>query len=632
MKRIFITSIVTLAMVVVSASVAQALTGYTFENNLTVGSTGTDVSTLQQFLLDSGYDIPALSSGVAQKGYFGSQTLAAVKLYQAASGIINTGFVGPLTRGALNGTSGAISGGGASCPAGYTCTANNPLPVVNCPVGYTCTANPGTVVTPGAPLVMDGTDGSITASLSSYASNNTIKKGETKDMVAVKLQATAAPVSVTRFDVRFNTRPWLYFSTVTLKDSTGTVIATKNLSSASDATEITVGSDYLVRFEGINVVVTPGTDQILVVSGTVLSTTDKLTSDVSVIVSVPNSSIRTINGKGYTDSLGLGTVATSGTSGRTMTLSSTGSTGNILVKLSSTSPDNRIVTTSSSGETTGVVLGKFDFKSENRTSTLNTLTFTLSNNGSGLSTMLKRVYITDGSQTVQTDAVPDGTDVASTSLVFSNLSFDLTQDEWKTITISADVADQDDFTAGTTLIASTTVNNTNIVGIDSNYTTVTATGANVVTSNTITFLKAGASVTAPVVTVTNVDNGSSAVVKKSVVFKYNFNNTGTTDLYVAVDPYRAFATSTTLAATTTTFDSLSGGSAQNQDSATVYIVPAGTSRAFTLSGVIDTTRDNSDKSGEIKITAVYFGDDTTNFQESNVNFGLDLLTSGVQTF
>ena len=624
MKKIFITSAIALALILGSAASASAV----FSSPLTIGSKGADVTALQTWLITNNFDIPAISSGAATKGYFGQQTKMAVVKYQTSVGLPSTGFVGPLTIAKLNGVA-----------AGTMATA----PACN-PVYYNCTPVAGVtpvVVAQASPLVMDGTDGSITASLSSYAGNNTIKKGETKDLVAVKLQATAAPVSATRFDVRFNTRPWLYFSTITLKDSTGTVIATKNLSGSADATEITVGSDYLVRFEGINAVITPGTDRTFVVSGTVLSTTDKLTSDVTVIVSIPSSSIRTINGKGYTDSIGLGTVAVSGTSGRTITLSSSGSTGNILGKLSAVSPDNRIVTVSTSGETQGVVLGKFDFKSENRASTINTLTFTLKDNGGNRTfpTMFKRVYLSfDGGTPVQADSV-------ATSSVFSNLTLALPQDAWKTVVITADVAQSDSTNTyiipGAMASSTITVNTTNIVGIDSNFTTVTASAGNVVSSNDITFLVAGASVTAPAVTVSDVDNGTSAAVKKNVSFKFTFNNTGTTDLYLTTDPYRAVATSSTIAttsqtitATTTRFTILSGGESQNGDSASVFIVSAGKSRAFTLSGIIDRTRDQESiaPAGELKITKVYFGDDTTNIQESNVNFGLTALTTGQVVF
>ncbi len=597
-------------------ALTSVVAAQTFSTNLTVGSTGADVVALQTWLVANGFNIPAVSSGAAAKGYFGSQTQSAVKLYQASKGIPNTGFVGPLTRAALN-------AGGAVAVA----------PAVGCPVGYTCTPTPGTAVTPvnpGTPLVMDGTDGSLTVSLSSYASNVTAKKGETKDMVAVKLQATAAPVSVTRFDVRFNTRPWLYFSTITLKDSNGAVIATKNLVGPADATEITVGTDYLVRFEGINAIVTPGTDRILVVSGSVLSTTDKLSSDVSVIVSVPTGSIRTINGKGYTDSLGLGTVAVSGTTGRTVTLSSSGSTGNILARISPNTPATRIVTTSTNGETTGVILGKFDLKSENRSSTINTLKFSLKDNGGNKdwATIIKRLYVSDGTQTVQVDAV-------ATSSVFSNLTFELPQDQWKTITLTADIADQDDFANGAMASTTLTVNTTNIVGIDSNFTTVTASGANVVATNESTFLQSGASVSNLVATAVLNDNGTSKSRAATIAFGFVFNNTGTSDLYISANPSVALATSSTIsratstvftAALVTTDPGTRAGDSGALTNSGYYVIPSGTSRGFLFSG----TSNNADTDqtaglNSTSVTRIYFDDDTTGLQEFSINFGLEKL-------
>jgi len=606
MKKIFISSIVALALVLGSASNAQAA----FTTYLTVGSTGADVTALQTWLIANGFNIPAIASGAATKGYFGAQTKAAVVKYQASVGLPATGFVGPLTIAKLNGSAGTVAMTPVTCPAGYTCT---PLPGT--------TVNPVVVVSPQG-VVPAGTDGSITVSLSSFAGNNTIKKGETKDMVAVKLQATAAPVAVTRFDVRFNKRPWLYFSTVTLKDSNGAVIATKNLSGASDATELTVGTDYLVRFDGINAVVTPGTDRTLVVSGTVWSTTDKLTSDVDVIVSIPDNSIRTINGKGFTDTIGLGTVAVSGTSGRTITLSSSGSTGNIVGRVAPTTPADRIVTTSTSGETNGVVLGKFDFKSENRASTINTLKFTLNDNGNNKpwSTIIKRLYVKTPTQTVQVDSV-------ATTSTFSNLTFNLAQDKWETVELIADIADQDDFANGAMASTSITLNTTNVVGIDAGFNTVTVTSGTP-TSNDITLLATGASVSAM--------SASSAVnlvnnypVSATIGFTFTFNNTGTTDLYIAKEANTALATSSTVgvaaSSTLNSSQTVTSPSSLAGDTATVWIIPSGTSRTFYYTGLIQGRGRGVGRNESTSITKVYFDDDTSGLQEFNIDFGLEAL-------
>ena len=606
MKKVLIASGIALFAI---ASIAGAQ-GYTFNTNLTVGSTGADVVALQTWLIASGYSIPSIASGAASKGYFGSQTQTAVKAYQASKGIPSTGFVGPLTRGALN--------GGASAPV-----------AVSCPAGYVCTAVGGTSVIPGVPTTLDNSDGSLTVSLSSYASNVTIKKGETKDMVAVKAQATAGSVAVTRFDVRFDKRPWLYFSKVTLKDSAGVVIAEKNMSASTDATEITVGSDYLVRFEGINAIVAPGTDRIFVVSGSVLTGTDKLSTDVNINVSVPTGSIRTVNGKGFTDSLGItGTNFTAGTTGRLVTLSGTGSTGNILARVSPTSPAQKIQTTSTSGQTEGVILGQFDFKSENRDSTINTLTFTLKDNGGNkpFSTVYKRVYLSVDGTTYQVDSV-------ASSSVFSNLTINLPMDTWKTVTLKADVADQDEFTNG--MVASTTmaVSASTIVGIDAGYNVTTSSGGNTITSNDVTFLQSGASITDQLATAVLNDNGTARAVSATITFRFTFNNTGNTDLYVSANPSLALATSSTIAtaASTTIPVSLVSASPSNVsgDSAVTtnagyYIIPSNTSRTLIYSGTLDNTNGTAGLQSA-SVTKVYFDDDTTGLQEFNINFGLEKL-------
>lgn len=554
--------------------------GYAFNTNLTVGSTGADVVALQDWLASKGFlSIPAGTS----KGYFGQLTKSSVASYQASVGLPSTGFVGALTRAKLNAS------------------------------GSVVTPTPGT---PNTPVVgLDNTDGSITASLSSYVgTGTTLKKGETKDLIAIKLQATAGKVSVSRFDVRFNVRPWLYYSKVTLKDTDGNVIATKNISSAADATEITVGSDYLVRFENVNAVVTPNIDKVLVVSGTVLTTTDKLTSDVSVTVSVPANSIRTTNGQGYTDSLGDSTFT------RTVTLSSTGSVADINVRISPNTPVQRIVTTSTSGQTNDVVLGVFDFKSKNNSSTLNTLKFALKNNNSnGFPVIYKNLRLYDGSTVYNVDSV-------ATTSTFSNLTINLPEDEWKSLTLKADVADQDDFTNGTIASTSITVNTTNIVGIDSNYTTVTANGANTVASNDATFLQNGGSVTNTSASYSIINNGSSASVAASVKVGFTFNNTGSNDLYISKTAGLALATTSTIATAASSTLTLiqTTPSTVAGDTSTVYVIPSGTSRTFAIDGAIN-NKNGTQGLQEFKVTKVYFADDTTNVQEFNVNFGLENL-------
>jgi hypothetical protein len=72
----------------------------TFSADLTLGSSGADVTALQNWLISKGYSIPAGATG-----YFGAQTQAALARYQAAEGISPAaGYFGPITRAKVNAT------------------------------------------------------------------------------------------------------------------------------------------------------------------------------------------------------------------------------------------------------------------------------------------------------------------------------------------------------------------------------------------------------------------------------------------------------------------------------------------------------------------------------------------------
>ncbi|HUQ30230.1 MAG TPA: peptidoglycan-binding protein [Candidatus Paceibacterota bacterium] len=87
-----------------NTAIAPASTGkvlgseiFHFLKDLRFGTNDSDVAELQKFLVAHGFPIPSSITT-----FFGSQTLTAVKAYQTAHGIPATGFVGPLTRAALN--------------------------------------------------------------------------------------------------------------------------------------------------------------------------------------------------------------------------------------------------------------------------------------------------------------------------------------------------------------------------------------------------------------------------------------------------------------------------------------------------------------------------------------------------
>ena len=168
-------SLLTLSTAVVSAQTADYAPAGTpstscvsLTTNMGHPSRSNDVTTLQDYLIKTGY------MTVESTGYFGLITQNAVINYQIAHGIEGTGYVGPLTRAAIQtescgttanaGTAGTtIAAGSVVCRAGQTCTRTVPAvaPAV-CPLGYTCRPQTGTVSTvptyvPGSLSNMYGT-------------------------------------------------------------------------------------------------------------------------------------------------------------------------------------------------------------------------------------------------------------------------------------------------------------------------------------------------------------------------------------------------------------------------------------------------------------------------------------------
>ncbi len=572
-------------------------TSSNFSRSLTVGSRGSDVTALQTILASKGYLM------VSPTGYFGSLTRRALAAWQAAAGISPAvGYFGPITRAylATNGSLTVVTTSTPGCPAGA---------MFNYMTGAACASTP--VVTTGGTWTPDGTDGSITLSYVSYApASQTLKKGDTnKPLISVKLQAVNGKTAVTRMDVHFSERPWLDFGSLNLTDASGNILATKTLTGASDVTEVTVGSDYLVRFDNISpIVVTPGNDMIVAVAGNVLAASDKITGQ-SVYVAIPAGSIRTINGKNYTDSIGLssgqGSAPVNGT-GNVVVLSSTGSKGAIYTRIDPTSPATKTtVVTSANQVKTGVTLGVFGLKSQNQNSTINGLAFNLNDNTNvAPGTIYSNVRLSVNGQTYGSNAItvvgsnPPGT---ATTTTFSNLSIPLSQDAWVPVTLLADVqSGVTGVSASSTLVAS------GIVGVDSNYNTVDVTNAGNQTSTDNVYTTSGISVTAPTASIGSCTGATNTTSnnKCTVTMSFTVTNVGNNDIFISKTPSIALATSSTPATASTTLQSINLAAGAG-DTTQAYDVTSGGSRTFTYQGTFSQIAGGGFES--FKIAAIKFG-------------------------
>jgi peptidoglycan hydrolase-like protein with peptidoglycan-binding domain len=456
MSKTFKVAIVALAIVAFGATANAA-----FNTNLTVGSTGADVSALQSWLISKGFAIPSISSGAASAGYFGAQTKAAVVAYQTSVGLPATGFVGPLTRGILNGTSVPSTPVAASCPVGYTCTAKP---------GTTAPATPST----GA---LAGTDGTISAvnKLSQF-NNEEVGDGQTEvKVVGFEVEASKeGDIALKSINITFDgssntgsTRLNQYVEEVSVyqgskkvgssssddfnKDNSGVYSKTITLANA------TVKSDATEKFY-ITVDAVSNLD-----SGDISGSNDAWSVDINNIRYEDGSGV--VSTDSDTGDLGgsLDNVALSFVSFAT--------TANTELKFStdSSSPDAGIIVIDDTSDTDNVTLLVGKVKVEGESDVLvDTFPVTLTTTADSIAAVTGSLTLKiDGeefSETVSLNSVQTG------SVTFDNLDLNLTAGKTYTFTVLADINDTNnsgvtatDFDEGDTLTASFTASNRNVL-------------------------------------------------------------------------------------------------------------------------------------------------------------------------
>ncbi|MEK7609808.1 MAG: peptidoglycan-binding domain-containing protein [Patescibacteria group bacterium] len=440
----------------------------TFTFNLSVGSTGDNVVALQTALISAGFNIPAITvSGVA-KGYFGSQTLAAVKLYQAAHGIPNTGFVGPLTRAALNG------GVSVACPAGLVCTPNIPV-AVNCPVGYTCTPIGGGTSVTGGGITTIGVEGSISAVQTNAGLSSAIYEGQTNvPVLAAKVTASLSDIRIERVKLDLGTATTIWnkiYSKIYVTDDTGAVLASSDLNSS---TAVLSASNYYVTIGGMNYVIAKGATKVLTIRVDVRPSIDSTDIDTETYtIRFAANGIRGVDGAGiaqYTPA-----AATDITRAQNVDATLTDS-ATLTVSLNSSTPlkhDIIAADGSSDNEQSKLPVLTFDVKADKDNVTLTTIIVTLTGSGTGGATSTT-AYLFDGSTEIGNASVAA---TSKATITDSNGIITIPAGTTKTLTVKADITSANGTIANVVaaIAATTDITAVNSIG-DSVTVSGTATG------------------------------------------------------------------------------------------------------------------------------------------------------------
>jgi|GEM_PF-6279649 hypothetical protein len=656
--------------------------------DLTVGSTGSAVTCLQQNLIAAGYSIPAGATG-----YFGAQTKAAVSSWQAAAGVSPAaGYFGPISRAAWSnstsmggGTStvaGCAAGAmfssttGASCtststvagcapgamfssttgqscgtsttttlPAGCTSTAGfSPTTGVSCSTGVTTTTG-GTGV---GYLTQVTSLGDITSSLN--AGNPAV------NVVGFSAHATNGNVTVQRVQALFTicggtvltTYPSgasgtasfcsngvdnqsvnlnRYVSDISLWDGS-TEIADVNPSTAGSFT----GRTWTILFPGLSAVIPANTTANFHIQVTPLASVGTTETGQPIVVSIPLNGINAVGSDGIQGTYGPGID-------QQFTVS-TANVGTLTVSTASDNPNASLVAVGSS-TTTGVKLLAFNLQAKNQPLTVTQLNASVGVNAGSVNVnnVLNTLYLEDSSGNVI--ASKTGSSGTYNAINFQNLNVTIPEGTTAEYWLVADIKGDQSYSDGATIVASTSASGWTVT--DANGATVNPSSAAL--GNTQTLSAAGISVALGTPTATDVSttiSGQGDTGNYSIPFTVT---AGSSDIWVsgvvgasgvatAGDINFATTSTSNIAVTNQGVANLSvqpqvGGSTSGDvtspASSIAYKVPANTARTFTLN--VTYTATATGYTG-LQLVSIYYGTSAA----QAVSTGASLYNSNITTF
>ena len=571
----------------------------TFTRDLTIGSTGADVTELQTWLIGKGFSIPAGATG-----YFGTQTRAALAAYQASKGIVPAaGYFGPITRGNVN----ALIGAGTGTTTG----------------GGTTTG------------ALQGGSGTLSNVDTLGDVESDLHEGDSVTKV-IGFEATAkdSDIAVQRLDVEFDISGTTGSANIDrYVDSVAVYQDGKKLASLDGSAGDKNGRDWTFRFSDLNGVIREGDTSDFYVEVTPVSGIGSTEDGVTVTASFPTDAIRANDAENVSE-----TYTPSGDSTNDFTVSSA-TNGNLSLSEASDNPDTTVVKGDTSNTTDGVTLLSFNLKAKNQDVTLNDLPVGLTVTGtSNVGDVIQNVALMQGSKTLETKTVTSSG--SSAQVVFDNLSNQvINSGDSQNYTVVATVrklgtgSSGTSFDAGDTIVATTSASAA-WDAEDRNGNTVNPTGS--VTGGVVTFQTTGITVTKTDASYTKTvgqNAGEGDQTQYSISFKVT---AGDDDLYIdrsiqkTLNPSVAgggiaWATTTSSNANVTNagVTNFSAADSNSGDTGTSFKIPSGTTRTFTLNVTLTATATGFTG---VQLTGINYDTD------SNTNDSALYYTANLDTF
>ena len=407
-------------------------TGTAITSNLTIGSTGSQVVTLQSALVAQGHLV--MPVGVSM-GYFGSLTKAAVAKWQAANGVAPAvGYFGPLSRAKFNAT---VSVGATGTVPGAT-------------VGSGTTVVVGSIATPGV-------EGSITVSVNPSPATGTklYENEKMKQVMGIKLEAKTSDIRIERIKVDLdnvtsgNADNEVYrkiANKIYVMDGS-TVLGSMALNTS---TVVEDGANRFITIAGMNFVVPKDSTKVLYLALDANSTWDSAYDNDSWTLGIPVDGVRGIDGANI-NQYGPSTAFTREfTSAADLVDSAT-----MAVSLNTDTPKTQAVickASSTTDECDELEVARFNFKSTKDTVKVTDFVLDLVRGGTTSTATSTTAYIYDGSTLVGSASVA-GTALETMTATFSDIDWLVPADTTRVLSVKLDIRDAG--LLNTTFVAST---------------------------------------------------------------------------------------------------------------------------------------------------------------------------------
>lgn len=365
-------------------------TCYVWNGNLTIGSTGPDVTTLQNYLTGTGHF--SFSGGAT--GYFGPITQAAVAAWQAANGVAPAvGYWGPISQAKYTSLCGTTGGDGD---------------------GDTDSGD------------LEGEEGSFKDfELLGDPSSETVYEGDDQQVIGWKYEAQDSDLRTERVRIRFDAtstsdnKPWKWLDEVCLWHGDDEV-ACEDADTSADWSEA-VTNIYEKTFAGLEEITREGDDSEFFIAVKTSSAIDSVMDGDVVTVTLQVNAVRAEDAAGE-DVDGPSSVLT-----ETFTFD-TDPQGTLEMTIDSDENENHVVEVDATNDTDNVTLLTWDFEVDDGAVTITDLAVDLTSTNSAtgdVGDQLASLSLYKDGDLVKTESVSSA--AVDSTITFDNI--DVTQDE-----------------------------------------------------------------------------------------------------------------------------------------------------------------------------------------------------------